>query len=821
MPRLPQPEEQPEDETRWNESRLPEPRLRRRGIERIETICDTIVLVLLLSVLVLTPLAFGGADQDLAPFSKTPFAPALYYFNYFVAAAAVLMAAAWVIKMLLTERLVLARTPVDAPLLLFLAYAVLRAATCASPTVAFREVGWLMAYAAIFYVTVNVLRTRRRQQVVAGAVVITALALTTMGLVMWLKPELRDMALTLRRTVQYSGRLGASYVCPNHFAGLLEMAIPLVLALVMVSKARVVTKLVAGAVGVVLVVGLILSMSRGGWISLALGIVFMLAMATWQKRINLIAWIVPLVVLVAVVVGVVRSDEGVQKRFESVFDSEDSSYAGRAVAWKHTLDLARRHLLFGTGPGTYRWAFTREQPADLPLDVRYTHNDYLHTWSDYGLVGLGLLLWGVGAFGYRGVRALRRAKKSADFALILGVLGSTTTIVAHSFVDFNMRIPANLITMLVLAAVLVAARQYQLRRMAEISMFKRSDTRRLPAPTKVLGVTAAAVAAVAILIINGGKHEARVAWHRGRMLDVTLPKPIGLKERTLEELDKLSGIPPEAIEAIRGAIKQIESPTAWQVRRQVELAGRRNGLDNDGVMRVTDALLRVQAIEESEEKVIAAYRNAARLDDSNFEFHAALQNFNYFKGEVRKRSYEQLIAQLARPKGRELVDVKIEALRALTESIGAGRRAFTLNPMSGSVAFGLGEAHKQMYDILKRDDLPGRLAGFDASHYDPPEYHQQQAREWYIRAVELHPNNAVFRDGYGGFLQWTGEYGSALEQYEMGMKLLEKRPLDQSSFSKRIEPIEERLRRRRERAQLAPPADTPNADATGPVENED
>jgi len=833
MPRLPQPDEHPEDDAPPEHEPLgPEPLLRHPEAKRIETVCDTIVLVLLVSVLVLGPLAFGGADQDLAPFSKTPFAPVLYYFNYAIAAAAVLMALAWVIKMVLTERVVLARTPVDIPILAFLAYGVVRAATCASPTVAFREIGWLAAYVTVFYVAVNVLRTRRQQHIVLGAVVVTALGLTLMALVMSLKPGLRDLVLTLQRPTQYSGRLSASYVCPNHYAGLLEMAIPLVLALVMVSKARLVTKLVAGAAGIVLIVGLILSMSRGGWISLALGIIFMLAMATWQKRINLLAWVVPLVVIVGVVGGVIAQDKAVRNRFKAVFDSEDASYAGRAWVWTHTLDLARKHLLFGTGPGTYRWACTLEQPGRLTLDVRHAHNDYLQTWSDYGLIGLALLFWGLGSFGFRGVRALRRARKSSDFALVLGVLGSTAAMAAHSFVDFNMRIPANLVTMLVLAGVLVAARQYQLRRLAEVGVFKRSDTRVLPVSTKVLAVTAAVVAAAAILTINARKHEARIAWHRGRVLDVTLPKPIGLKERALDELAKVkadaaSDIRPEVIDKIREAIEQFESPTAWEVRTQVDHVGSRNGLSEVQVFRVTYAVLRAQGITRFEDELVRNYRKAVRCDESNFEFHAALSNFYFWKGQtlVRKNDVglalgiqETLAGRKPTYTPEQLRECRRDARDAFTEAIGYGDRAFILNPLSGDAAFGIAESCRQMRHLLSKPGAMLELAS--SAPVKPPEYYEEEARNWYGKALELHPHNPVYRNGYGEFLQSVGEYEAALNQFQRGHDDLAYQPWIQPFFKERIEKLQRQIKYRQEQAEqpTASPANGPGEEPGPPVE---
>jgi len=761
---------------RPGQPRPPTPR-RRPATETIEKTCDTIVLALLVSVVVLTPIAFGGADQDLAPFSKTPAGTVLYYFMYYVAAAAVLMVLAWAVKMVLTERIVLARTPMDVPFLLLLAYAFVRALTCAAPSVSLREVGWMAAYGAIFYVAVNTLRTRRQQHTVAIAIVATAFVLTLIGLIQALA-HTRDLALTLERPKQYFGRLGASYVCPNHYAGYLEMAIPLVLAFVIIGKGHFAKKIVAGALGLALVMGIIFSMSRGAWISLALGIIFLLVVATTQKKVNILAWVVPIIVIVAAATIVATRYPPVRQRFKDVANTEDRSYAGRALAWKHTLDMVGRHPLFGTGPGTYRWAYTRAQPAQHWLDVRYTHNDYLHTFADYGIVGLGLVLWAAGAFGFRGIRALRRLKRSNDLALATGIMASAVAMAAHTFVDFNMRMPANLITMLVLAALLVAIRQYQLRRFAELVVFRRRGTARLRPLTKVAALAAVALAALGILIVNGRKHSARVAYHRGRELDLAVREGIAeagdmAPRQQREQQERVTTFYLEATDTDpsnfefhsallgtylwKGADLAVPPVTMQFTRNQLELNLKR-ALKEDESLQLADVLEereRVTKEESRPERILCALLSVLRSE----------------------------AAPVSAPKLR-----KADALDAFTKGLPYGKEAFRLNPLSARVAFDMGEAYKLMYGILTADDRSGTL---DRTHYIPVEECETEARRWYRLAIELHPENGLYRRAYGEFLELSGELRSAIEQYTKGMEIAAEKQryqkgLDHKGFERQI-----------------------------------
>lgn len=77
--------------------------------------------------------------------------------------------------------------------------------------------------------------------------------------------------------------------------------------------------------------------------------------------------------------------------------------SGRLEIWERSLGIVREHWLFGTGPGGY----APYNMTYFPWDARSTHNNYFDILAQFGVVGLGLWLWFVGAslwYGWRTVR---------------------------------------------------------------------------------------------------------------------------------------------------------------------------------------------------------------------------------------------------------------------------------------------------------------------------------------------------------------------------------------------------------------------------------
>lgn len=112
--------------------------------------------------------------------------------------------------------------------------------------------------------------------------------------------------------------------------------------------------------------------------------------------------------------------------------------------------------VFGNGPGSFahlarEYRHSRHQAAD-PV---YAHNDWVQLLAEYGWIGFAvvvlgvMILWfgGVGRFAaiVRDIRENRSQAASNTAAILLGAVAATAAMAVHSFLDFNLRIPANAI----------------------------------------------------------------------------------------------------------------------------------------------------------------------------------------------------------------------------------------------------------------------------------------------------------------------------------------------------------------------------------------
>ena len=267
-----------------------------------------------------------------------------------------------------------------------------------------------------------------------------------------------------------------TYMNRNHLAGLLEMALPLALALLMAtvgqglshtgdshgrrkqtfrqwlvrfSVSRIHSAVLYGAVALLILLGLVFTRSRAG-ISLAmLGILLCAALFSSQlgrrSGYGLMGSFAALGIGLAGLIGLAP----VWSRFTYSDPVED----GRWRIIDATLQAVGTFFPLGSGGGTFEDVFRRFHPLDFPgVTVNRAHNDYLEWLLEYGLLaGLLIAVWLI--FYLRQWRRvwvsgawmpLRFAQVGSGIALLLMML--------HTLVDYNLRIPANALFMALLAA---------------------------------------------------------------------------------------------------------------------------------------------------------------------------------------------------------------------------------------------------------------------------------------------------------------------------------------------------------------------------------
>lgn len=245
-----------------------------------------------------------------------------------------------------------------------------------------------------------------------------------------------------------------SYVTKNTFAGLLEMVLPLALAYgialvdgIRSSRAsgslRVMKTGVVWAIAILILTGLLYSMSKMGVVAGLGGLFAMGALAaitrlrTW-KRWLAVGGIAALLLFVFVFIA----PESLVGRFGGLVAEGQPAGEGRWPIWIDTLHLIAAYPLFGSGLGTYETAFLKYQTSVVDRVFTFAHNDYLELAAELGAAGL-LILAAALPICARAFRAAEHGRDRNTCYLGMGCAGAITAIALHSLTDFNWYIPAN------------------------------------------------------------------------------------------------------------------------------------------------------------------------------------------------------------------------------------------------------------------------------------------------------------------------------------------------------------------------------------------
>lgn len=344
------------------------------------------------------------------------------------------------------------------------------------PQATLNELLNLLAYGSIFLVVSNHFRSKDqilslvRTIVIMGCVLVCVAVLQKAawnGRIYWFYPI--DPALHSR-----IDDIWGPYLNRNHFAGYLEMAVPLALGLVMYTLSRAghgqgktVLQRISSLAGhrklpaftlatlaVVIMSGaLFATLSRGGILGFTASMaVFVMLMRT-RRSLRGKTSVLILLGLIVAVVGLFAAWDRIEGRF---MELTDENRIPRITVWADMTGMVSDFPVLGTGLGTFDRIFPRYQTRYSTVLFEHAENDYLEFLTDTGIVGFttaitaGIIFF---VIMYRTWKARRNA-----FSTSLGAAGlaSCAAIAVHSLTDFNLRIPANALLLTTIAALTVA-----------------------------------------------------------------------------------------------------------------------------------------------------------------------------------------------------------------------------------------------------------------------------------------------------------------------------------------------------------------------------
>jgi O-antigen ligase len=302
---------------------------------------------------------------------------------------------------------------------------------------------------------------------VAGAAVVAGLAVALYGIA---ARALFGPLLFGRIAVPTVSPFGP-FVSKNHFAGYVEMATLLAMGLALglaaaarrgsgalswVASSRASGVVVAAGVAAAMALAVLVSLSRGGAVSLAVGSAAFFALRlSLRKRpsgARLAAALALGGLAAALAVAVLPAES--RERIASVADARDEpSGSFRVRVWRDGLRAAAHSPLAGYGLGSFASVLPRSKTSAGDLRVEHAENDYVELLTEAGGLGLLLALVATTAGATSLVRGLARERDPLLRGLGTGAAAAFVALVVHSAFDFNLRIPANAVLFALVAAI--------------------------------------------------------------------------------------------------------------------------------------------------------------------------------------------------------------------------------------------------------------------------------------------------------------------------------------------------------------------------------
>jgi O-antigen ligase len=401
---------------------------------------NTTLLAGACAVLLLGPLAFGAVE----PWSI-----------FALEACAMLLLAAWAFRQWVNRELNVSDNVLYLPMAAFFALALVQwlAGTTAYRHVTYSHLLLYAAYGMLAFVVTQTLRRSSQFELMAklftayGAVVAAFAVLQGLapnGKLYWIWP------------LEQGGSPYGPYVNHNHYAGLMEMLTPFPLVLAATHFTSGNRKIAAAGIAALMAASIFLSGSRGGMAAfvaqmLVLGVLLVRKrQGSWKQPLMLGAFLALVIVFLVWLGG-----NELTRRLASIHSDAREEISGgvRLTIDRDCLRMLVKRPFLGWGLGAFPIVYPGFRSFYTTFFVNQAHNDYLQLLVETGLAGFSIAVWFLVLVFRRAAGKLENWTETASGALTVAALLGCVGILVHSFLDFNLQIPANAALFYVLCAI--------------------------------------------------------------------------------------------------------------------------------------------------------------------------------------------------------------------------------------------------------------------------------------------------------------------------------------------------------------------------------
>ena len=368
----------------------------------------------------------------------------------------------WALKMINREKIKFTSTPLNLPVLSFIAICTLSLTWSDTFFTSLKELPLFLAGPLLYFLIVNNIKSEKQINRIISAVLLVGVALGIYGIFQY-----NDISFPFwvpvtgtKKVFGLSGNVG-------YFAGYLILPLSLAIPLFLISKNR--TRKILLFIGI-LTIGttLILTFARSSYLSLGISLLFMFLLFLLSrgkifikenKKIFIFLVIVIIIAASLFIIPTPLNKPGtaislIKGRITVTPFSQDTNITKRIAIGKFTAMMIKDRPILGSGIGTFKYNTLRYQAKFFEQGDNRSiyptgfsdkaHNEYLQLWAELGTIGIAIFLWLIITYFNYGIRYLKREKDKQKQGIMIGLMGAVLAFLVDSFFWFPLHLPSNL-----------------------------------------------------------------------------------------------------------------------------------------------------------------------------------------------------------------------------------------------------------------------------------------------------------------------------------------------------------------------------------------
>ena len=268
------------------------------------------------------------------------------------------------------------------------------------------------------------------------------------------------------------GWIYGPYVNHNHYAGLMEMLVPIPLVISFFHHVPHPRRALAAAVAAIMASTIFLSGSRGGMVAFVVQMSVLVSFVIRQHKGRKIALALGFFLILVAGLLTWLGGGALTARLSTLRAAThpELSEQLRVQVDRDGLKMFQHKPVLGWGLGVFPTIYPKYRSFYTNVFVNEAHNDYLQLLIETGAVGFAIMLWFLLTAYYKSAKKLGNWTRDPNGAVTLAAMLGITGIAVHSLVDFNLQIPANAALFYVLCVIAAMEPRF--------SAFERSRHRR-------------------------------------------------------------------------------------------------------------------------------------------------------------------------------------------------------------------------------------------------------------------------------------------------------------------------------------------------------